>query len=269
MRILLVEDETLLADAITDQLARAGYQVETVGTGAGALAAARQRRPDLVLLDIGLPDIDGLSVCRSLRAEPGRLPIILLTARAGRDAELAGFGADADDYITKPFDPALLIARIDAKMRLAGLRRQRHIRLGAADIDLDARCVTRDGVTQPGIGGVTFDLLVFLLEHPNQAFGKTALIEQVWRSELDPRRVDNHISKLRAAIEPQPNQPRIIVTLTGVGYRLDPTGHGPGEPPDPIDPTAAPGGAPAPEDPWRTPHPGAGRRADPPQGATS
>jgi DNA-binding response OmpR family regulator len=226
VRVLIVEDEPGLRSYLVPLFEREGFATVAVATGAEALAAIRSRPPDLVLLDVGLPDISGLEVCRTIRRQPGYLPVVLLTGLDSRADELAGFDARADDYVTKPVDPETLLARVRAVLRLAaranGNSDPTHvIRLGDVELDLRVRELRRDGQTI-AVKPRDFDLLAFLAEHPGQVFGKTQLIAQVWGLDFDgdPRTVEVRISSLRTAIERNPNRPRHLHSRRGVGYYL-------------------------------------------------
>jgi DNA-binding response OmpR family regulator len=222
VRILVVEDEPALQSYLVPLLHRNGYDADAVGTGAEALAAVEDRTPDLVLLDIGLPDLSGLDVCRELRRRPQHLPIVLLTGLDGRDDELRGFEAKADDYVSKPVVPETLVARIRAVLRLAAASHGGHLlTLGDVDIDLRLRDAMRDGRSL-GLTPKEFDLLAFLLEHPGQVFGKTQLIAQVWGPDFqgDPHTVESRMSRIRLAVEANPNRPVHLHNRRGVGYYL-------------------------------------------------
>lgn len=222
MRVLVVEDEPALRSYLVPLLEREGYQAEAVETGAEAVRSVLDRRPDLVLLDVGLPDLSGLQVCREIRKLPGYVPVIMLTGLDAREDELRGFEVKADDYITKPVVPETLLARIRAVLRLAGTAGEgQQISLGGVEVDLMAREARRDGVAL-GLAPKEFDLLAFLLEHPGQVFGKTQLLAQVWGPDFDgdPHTVESRMSKLRLAIEDNPNNPRHLHNRRGVGYYL-------------------------------------------------
>ena len=222
MRVLVVEDEPALRSYLVPLLERAGYQAEAVDSGAEAVSRVLDRRPDLVLLDVGLPDISGLEVCREIRKLPGYLPVIMLTGLDAREDELRGFEVKADDYITKPVVPETLLARIRAVLRLASAMGEgQQVSLGAVQIDLRAREARRDGVALQ-LAPKEFDLLAFLLEHPGQVFGKTQLLAQVWGPDFDgdPHTVESRMSKLRLAIEDNPNKPQHLHNRRGVGYYL-------------------------------------------------
>lgn len=222
MRLLVVDDEPALRSYLVPLLEREGYAAEAVATGAQALAAVADRRPDLVLLDVGLPDLSGLEVCREIRRLPGYLPVIMLTGLDSREDELRGFSVKADDYVTKPVAPDTLLARVRAVLRLAQVAAEgrAHI-LGSVEVDLRAREARRDG--RPlDLGPREFDLLAFLLEHPGQVFGKTQLLAQVWGPDFDgdPHTVETRMSRLRLAVEDKPNTPRFLHSRRGVGYYL-------------------------------------------------
>ena len=222
MRMLIVEDEDGLRSYLEPLLIRAGYDVDGVASGGDALMSIRIRRPDLVLLDVGLPDLSGLDVCREIRRLPGYLPVILLTGQDSPEDELRGFSARCDDYITKPVQPETLLARIKNVLRLAGIATHGDkARLGNVTVDLRAREALRDGRALR-LGPKEFDLLAFLLEHPGQVFGKTQLLTQVWGPEFDgdPHTVESRMSKLRLAVEDNPNTPRHLHSRRGVGYYL-------------------------------------------------
>jgi DNA-binding response OmpR family regulator len=221
VRVLIVEDEPVLRSYLVPLFEREGYATVAVGSGGEALAEARNRPPDLVLLDVVLPDLSGLEVCRALRRLPDYLPVVMLTGLDSRADELAGFDARADDYVTKPVDPQTLLARVRAVLRLAAATRGTVLRLGPVEIDLRSRQLYRDG--QPvALKPREFDLLAFLAEHPGQVFGKTQLLAQVWGPDFDgdPHTVEVRISALRNAIEANPNQPRHLHSRRGVGYYL-------------------------------------------------
>lgn len=218
MRVLVVDDEESVRSFLGPLLEREGFTATLVDSGTAAVASVVDARPDLVLLDVNLPDISGLDVCRAIRRQPGYIPVILLTGRDSREDQLAGFDALADDYVTKPFVPELLVARVRAQLRSAG--GQRHVvRLGDVEVDLLAREARRDGVALP-LAPKEFDLLAFLVEHPNQVFGRMQLLAQVWGVDFDgdPHTVAVRMSNLRAAVEKNPNRPEYLLTRTGVGY---------------------------------------------------
>ena len=219
MRVLVVDDEPSLLSFLVPLLQREGFDTDTAATGTGALAAIAGRRPDLVLLDVGLPDMSGLAVCREIRRDPAHLPVIMLTGLNTREDELAGFAAAADDYIRKPFEPETLIARIRAVLRLSGADDAHLLLLGNVEIDLRVREARRNGESL-GLKPKEFELLAFLVSHRGQVFGKTQLLSLVWGPDFDgdPHTVAVHISRLRAAVEPNPNRPTLLLTRSNVGY---------------------------------------------------
>ena len=222
MRVLVVEDEPGLRSYLVPLLQREGYATDEAASGGEALATIHDRRPDLVLLDVGLPDLSGLEVCREVRRLPGYLPVIMLTGLDSREDELRGFQVKADDYISKPVVPETLIARVRAVLRLATLTSGADVQwLGAVEIDMRAREARRAGAPLP-LGPREFDLLAFLLEHPGQVFGKTQLLAQVWGPDFDgdPHTVETRMSKLRLAVEDNPNKPKHLHSRRGVGYYL-------------------------------------------------
>lgn len=222
MRILVVEDEPGLRSYLVPLLQRDGYDVDAVTSGADALAAVDERRPDLVLLDVGLPDLSGLDVCRELRRRPGYLPVVMLTGLDSREDELRGFQVKADDYITKPVVPETLLARIRAVLRLAAAAQDGHLlMIGDVEVDLRLREARRAGRSLR-LTPKEFDLLAFLIEHPGQVFGKTQLLAHVWGPDFDgdPHTVQSRMSRLRIALEPNPNRPVHLHSRRGVGYYL-------------------------------------------------
>lgn len=222
MRVVVVEDEAPLRSYLVPLLEREGFDVEAFGTGGEALAAVRDRRPDLVLLDVGLPDVSGLDVCRELRRLPEYVPVVMLTGLDSREDELRGFDAQADEYLTKPVVPETLGPRLRAVIRLAAVAREGTVvQLGAVEVDLRAREVRRDGKPIP-LGAKEYALLAFLVEHPGQVFGKTQLLNQVWGPDYDgdTHTVETRMSRLRLAIEDNPNQPAHLHSRRGLGYYL-------------------------------------------------
>jgi two-component system alkaline phosphatase synthesis response regulator PhoP len=224
-RILVVDDDRQLARLVRSYLEQAGYQVEVAYDGESALRALRQARPDLVVLDLMLPDRDGWEITRLARADAALagLPIIMLTARVDDTDKIVGLEVGADDYITKPFNPREVIARVRAVLRRsAGPPVPGAIlQIGPLRMDLDRHVVTRAG-RPVELTPTEFGLLQVLLEHPGQVFTRAQLIEQVLGDDyagLD-RTVDSHIKNLRKKLELDPGQPAYIQAVFGVGYRL-------------------------------------------------
>lgn len=221
MRVLVVDDEPALRAYLAPVLTRAGFTVETAESGEVALAAVVDRPPDAVVLDVNLPDLSGLSVCRRLRRRPDYLPVVLLTVLAQRDDELAGFAALADDYVTKPVDAATLIARLRAVIRLAragelarGVRR-----FGDLQVDLVAGEVRR-GNRLVRLRAREFRLLAYLVEHPDRVHGPTQLLGELWGvdSPAGTAAVAHNVWRLRQAVEVDPARPRHLLTRHGLGY---------------------------------------------------
>ncbi len=227
-RLLVVEDEVHLAEVIADNLTLEGYAVRVIGEGLLALAAIRDEAPDLVLLDVMLPGLDGFSVCERLRAEGNAVPILFLTARAGQDDRLRGLQLGGDDYLGKPFDLRELILRVKAILRrtewLAGPSPAGDaLNLGEARVDFRAGSAA--------VGGRTLDLsakemmiLRCLAERPGEVVSRAEILDRVWGYDAFPtsRTVDNFIVRLRRLLEPDPRNPRYIHTVRGSGYRLTP-----------------------------------------------
>jgi DNA-binding response OmpR family regulator len=232
-RILLVEDDTELCGLVAKRLEEERYEVETVGTGPAALEAVKRQIPDLVLLDIMLPEMDGLEVCRRLRAVHPLLYIIMLTARAGELDRIVGLEVGADDYLTKPFSLQELVARIRSALRRIRLTREHSqpetgelvekIDCGDLQIDLRRRQVLLHGV-EVHLTVREYDLLVFLASNPDQPFTRSQLLDRIWDIQYEgyDRTVDSHIQRLRAKIEQDLGNPRFIRTVWGVGYKFQP-----------------------------------------------
>jgi DNA-binding response OmpR family regulator len=224
--VLVVDDEPAIGDVVSRYLERAGYETTVAATGHDALGSAEATRPDVVVLDLMLPDIDGLEVMRRLRRDDHRRgAIILLTARGEESDRVVGLRLGADDYVVKPFSPAELVARVDALLRRIDPvpERQPPLRFDGLEIDPAARRALLDG--QPlELTQREFELLLFLARHPGQAFTRDQLMEHVWQYTfyIDTSTVTVHIRRLRAKLEPDPPRPRFIQTVWGVGYRFAP-----------------------------------------------
>ena len=222
-RVLVVDDEPAIADVVSRYLERAGYETTTAASGQEAIGSAESVRPDVVVLDLMLPDVDGLEVMRRLRREDRRAAIILLTARGEESDRVVGLRLGADDYVVKPFSPAELVARVDALLRRIEPipEHEPPLRFDGLEVDLAGRRVLLDGklieLTQR-----EFELLLFLARHPGQAFTRDQLMEHVWQYTfyIDTSTVTVHIRRLRAKLEPDPTRPRFIQTVWGVGYRF-------------------------------------------------
>lgn len=222
--VLVVDDEPTITEIVSRYLERAGYSAATAADGLEAIQLAEERRPDLVVLDVMLPELDGLQVLRRLR-EDGRTPVILLTAKGEQNDKLAGLRNGADDYVVKPFSPSELVARVDAVLRRTNPPDEdvEPLRFEGLEIDPRGRRVCADG-EEIGLSQREFDLLEFIASHPGQAFSRDQLMDRVWGSALlsDTSTVTVHVRRLRAKIEPDPERPRFIQTVWGVGYRFNP-----------------------------------------------
>ncbi|MFJ3808599.1 response regulator transcription factor [Streptomyces sp. NPDC090073] len=223
-RVLVVDDDPTVAEVVTGYLHRAGYAVDRAGDGPTALTHAAARLPDLVVLDLMLPGMDGLEVCRRIRAH-GPVPVIMLTARGDEDDRILGLEVGADDYVTKPFSPRELVLRVESV-----LRRSRPAAAGqplaaaGLSVDPDARRATKDG-RELGLTLREFDLLAFFLRHPGRAYSREDLMREVWGWDFgDLSTVTVHVRRLRGKVEDDPARPRLIQTVWGVGYRFEAAG---------------------------------------------
>ena len=223
-RILVVDDDTALAEMIGIVLDTEGFETVFCADGAQAVDAFRAERPDLVLLDLMLPGMDGIEICTRLRAESG-VPIIMLTARTDTADVVAGLESGADDYIVKPFNPKELVARIRTRLRPAATDAGESLRIGDLTVDVAAHEVRR-GSTPIPLTPLEFELLVALASKPQQVFSREMLLEQVWgyHYEADTRLVNVHVQRLRAKVELDPDNPKIVTTVRGVGYRAGAVG---------------------------------------------
>ncbi|MFC0845222.1 MULTISPECIES: response regulator transcription factor [Streptomyces] len=221
-RILVVDDDPTVAEVVTGYLERAGYEVEHVGDGPAALRAAGARRPDLVVLDLMLPGMDGLEVCRTLRSA-GPVPVIMLTARGDEEDRVLGLEIGADDYVTKPFSPRELVLRVDSVLRRSRAAARPGPPVHRAGIVLDP--AARRAVKQGAELALTlreFDLLAYLMSHPGEAVTRERLMREVWGWEFgDLSTVTVHVRRLRGKVEDDPAKPRLIQTVWGVGYRFE------------------------------------------------
>ncbi len=218
-RILVVDDDASLAEMLTIVLRQEGFETQMFGRGDGALQTFRDYRPDLVLLDLMLPGKDGIDVCKEIRAESG-VPIVMLTAKGDTIDVVLGLESGADDYIVKPFKPKELIARIRARVRRFDAPLPEALSIGDLAIDVAGHSVTRGG--RPiGLTPLEFDLLVCLARKPWQVFTREVLLEEVWgyRHAADTRLVNVHVQRLRSKVEHDPENPEVVVTVRGVGYK--------------------------------------------------
>lgn len=221
--ILVVDDEKEILKLARDYLERAGFRVLGASEGVTALAVARGDQPDLVVLDLNLPGMDGLDVCRTLRQESD-VPIIMLTARVDETDRLIGLELGADDYISKPFSPRELVARVRAVLRRTGAdtRQAEILRVSDLEIHLAGHRVTRSGELVE-LSRIEFNLLVILAQHPGLTYTRAQLLERIhgYAFEGYDRSIDAHIKNLRRKLEPNPSEPIYVMTVYGVGYKFN------------------------------------------------
>jgi DNA-binding response OmpR family regulator len=221
--VALVEDDLVIASAVVRYLRHAGHDVVHVTDGLGALDLAAPHPPDLMLLDVMLPGLDGIEVCRRMRACAPAMGIVMLTALGAVDDRIAGLAVGADDYVTKPFSLRELMLRVESVLRrLNGVQNGlRPLRAGDIEIDPVSRRATRSG-QELTLTVREFDLLAFFLAHPGVAFAREQLLREVWGWTFGDRStVTVHVRRLREKIEPDPARPSLIQTIYGVGYRFD------------------------------------------------
>lgn len=218
--VLVVDDEPKIRDVVADYLRKDGYAVLTAGTGAQALELARLHRPDLIVLDMGLPDTDGTDVARALRAHAA-IPIVVLTARAGEDDRVAGLRSGADDYVVKPFSPRELVARVGAVLRRTAAPTAASYGAGELSVDADSREVTVSGMPVE-LTRTEFDLLGVLAERPGRVLSRAELLARVQGYDFAgyDRTIDAHVKNLRRKLGDDPRRPRWILTTPGVGYKF-------------------------------------------------
>jgi two-component system response regulator MtrA len=221
-RVLVVDDDPALAEMLTIVLRGEGFDTAVVGDGTRALPAVRDMRPDVVLLDLMLPGMNGIDVCRAIRAESG-VPIVMLTAKSDTVDIVLGLESGADDYVVKPFKPKELVARIRARVRRTEAEPAEQLTIGDVEIDVPAHQVTRRG-ERIALTPLEFDLLVALARKPRQVFTREVLLEQVWgyRHAADTRLVNVHVQRLRSKVEKDPEHPEVVLTVRGVGYKAGP-----------------------------------------------
>ncbi len=226
-QVLVIEDDPDIARLVKLQLTDLSCGVKLAADGPSGLAEAEAKSYDLVILDLMLPGIDGLEICRRIRARPGYTPILMLTAKSGELDRVLGLEMGADDYVTKPFSVLELVARVKAIFRrvdsLASRTdvAQQRIDNGGLRIDVERREVTLDG-RRVELTATEFDLLLYFARHPGRVFSRTQLLDQVWGYSHSgyEHTVNSHINRLRAKIEANPNQPEYIQTVWGVGYKF-------------------------------------------------
>lgn len=223
--ILIVEDEEAIAAFVQTTLEQDGFKVTWVENGVQALAILDSAEPDLVILDLTLPGIDGLQVCQVIRHRDQYLPIIMLTARAEDVDKIVGLEVGADDYVTKPFNARELLARVRAVLRLArhsaGPRQKNRLCFNHLEIDLTGRQVLKAG-RPVDLTPKEFDLLALLARSPGRVFGRDTLLAQVWGYDFDgdSRTVDVHVQRLRHKLEENPHNPQVLLTVHSIGYKF-------------------------------------------------
>ena len=221
-RVLVVDDDIALSEMLGIVLRAEGFEPFFCSDGSRALAAFRDSKPDLVLLDLMLPGRDGIDVCRSIRAESG-VPIVMLTAKSDTVDVVLGLGSGADDYVVKPFKPKELVARVRTRLRRTDQPGPENLSIGDLEIDVAGHSVRRDSEAI-SLTPLEFDLLAALARKPWQVFTREVLLQEVWgyRHAADTRLVNVHVQRLRSKIEHDPERPQIVVTVRGVGYKAGP-----------------------------------------------
>ena len=220
-KILVVDDDPAISEMLTIVLQTEGFDTVVVGDGNDAVTAAQEHDPDLILLDVMLPGMSGIDVCRTVREFP-TMPIVMLTARTDTVDVVLGLESGADDYITKPFKPKELIARVRARLRRSPEESAESttIRVGEVEIDTAGHEVTRGGEVI-NLTPIEFDLLTTLASRPGQVFSREELLEKVWgyRKSGDTRLVNVHVQRLRSKVERDPDDPQVVLTVRGIGYK--------------------------------------------------
>lgn len=224
-RILIVEDEPSIALALEEELLHEGYETEVVGDGHTAVERGGAGAFDLILLDVMLPGRDGFEVCRALRRAGVDTPIVLLTARTQEAEKVLGLEAGADDYVTKPYSPRELRARVKAHLRRSARLAGEVCRFGDAELDF-TRCELRRSGKVVELSALEFKLLTAFVKRSGRLLSRTQLLDEVWGRDthVTDRVVDNQVTNLRKKIEPNPDRPRFLVSLRGMGYRFDAEG---------------------------------------------
>ena len=221
-RVLVVDDDTALSEMLGIVLKGEGFEAVFCANGEDALGAFREHKPNLVLLDLMLPGLDGIDVCRLIRAESG-VPIVMLTAKSDTIDIVVGLESGADDYVVKPFKPKELVARVRARLRRPPDDLPEQLEIADISIDVAGHAVRR-GSDVLALTPLEFDLLVALARKPWQVFSREVLLEQVWgyRHSADTRLVNVHVQRLRSKIERDPENPEVVLTVRGVGYKAGP-----------------------------------------------
>jgi len=217
--IMVVDDDQDLAEMLGIVLTGAGYEVDLVSRGDEVMPVLEAQTPDLILLDVMLPGLNGVEVCKLIR-EKSMVPIVMLSAKGDKQDVVAGLEAGADDYMVKPFDPSELVARMKVRLRRSATDTSTDLQIGNIKIDQIEHSIIRDGHAI-ALTRLEFDLLVALAKEPGRVFSREALLSEVWgyRPATDTRLVNVHIQRLRSKVEIDPENPRIILTVRGVGYK--------------------------------------------------
>jgi DNA-binding response OmpR family regulator len=234
-KILVVEDDPSILMGLRDTLEDEGYQVLTARDGETGAKLAEVEDPDLILLDVMLPRLSGYDVCKRLRQKRIRGSIVMLTAKAAEQDKVHGFGAGADDYVTKPFSVAELLCRVKAVLRRTDRREDQLASFAFHDVAIDfVKLEARKDGKPLDLTPREYKILRVFCEAPGRVIGRNELLDKVWGYDVFPttRTVDNHIVKLRKAVEDDPSAPRFILSIRGVGYKFDPEGRGGGDPPE-------------------------------------
>ena len=222
-KILIIEDDKTIVEGLEDTLQFHDYEVATAGSGKEGLAAFQKEKPDLIILDIMLPGVDGFEVCKKIKQSNRDMPIIMLTARSQENDKLLGFELGVDDYVTKPFSVKELVARVGAVLNRSkkSIKKVDIVVVGKAEINFKNFIVTREGVEYP-LSPKEYDILKLLISHPDEVIDRNRVIDVVWGDEYypSPRTIDNFILKLRSKIEDDPKNPRYIMTVHGAGYKF-------------------------------------------------
>jgi two-component system, OmpR family, response regulator RegX3 len=225
-QILVIEDEKNLVEVLDYNLRQAGYQVLSASLGREGLQLARDHRPDMVVLDLMLPDVQGTEVCKTLKRDSATrdIPVLMLTAKGEEVDRVVGFELGADDYVTKPYSPRELVARIRAVLRRGAEPdlAPATLEAGPVRMDVERHVVTVDGREQR-LPLKEFELLEMFLRNPGRVLTRGQLIDRVWGSDYvgDTKTLDVHVKRLRAKLEPDPSEPRFLITVRGLGYKLD------------------------------------------------
>jgi two-component system response regulator MtrA len=217
--IMVVDDDQDLSEMLGIVLNGAGYEVDLVNRGDQVMDLLRVQKPDLVLLDVMLPGMDGIEVAKAIREE-SMVPIVMLTAKGDTHDVVRGLEAGADDYMVKPFNPSELVARLKVRLRRSGIEGDSILRIGNLEIDQVAHSIIRAGENIP-LTRLEFELLLALAKEPGRVFTREALLSEVWgyQHAADTRLVNVHIQRLRAKVEIDPENPELIVTVRGIGYK--------------------------------------------------